>query len=143
MLSDLAVVVIAGSASHFVESVSVIFAAIGGIPPVQIAVIFGAHVSSAALTLVAHADVLDFPGLLAPVFLSQFCHGTALFGRHVFHPFGQFLHCAAPHVSADVRLAPEQFAKVEELVRAETVILHRSSPIVMIEIGRASCRERV
>ena len=125
------VVIIAGTAGYLEQTVAVVVAAVGGVAAVEVGVVFGAHAAATSPALVAHAEVFHLPGLVASVLPAQACHGRIALGGHVFHPLGQLLDRAAAHVSADVGLAAQHLAEVQELVRAEAVVLDGAAPVVV------------
>ena len=64
------VVVVGGSGGYLVEAVAVVVAAVGGVAAVEVAIVLGPHVATTAPRLVAHAQILDLPGLFASVLLA-------------------------------------------------------------------------
>ena len=86
------VVVVAGARGYLVELVAVVVAAIDGVTPEEVAVVFGPHVSAASPRLVAYAEELHLPRLVAAVLPAQLGHGCVAVAGHVFHPFCQFLN---------------------------------------------------
>ncbi len=79
------------------------------------------------------------PGLLTTVFLTNLGHGTLL-GGYVLNPLGKLLDRAAAHVAAQIRLGTDKFAKVEEFMSSEAVVLHSSTPVVVDHAGTVLLR---
>jgi len=53
---------------------------------------------------------------------------------HILYPFGQFLNGAGADVAADVRLAAEELAEVQEFVCTEGVVLDGATPVVVLHL---------
>ena len=131
------VIAVRSAAGDLVEAVRAEVAEVGRIAAIDVRVILRRHVAAAAPGLVAHAEILDFPGLLTAVGAPQVGHRAAGGGGHVLHPFGHFLDGAAADVAADVGLAAELLAEVQELVGAETVVFEGAAPVVVGDAGAA------
>ena len=63
------------------------------------------------------------------VLAAQVRHGAAPVEGEVLHPLLHLLHGAAAEVAADVGLATQLLAEVEELVAAEVVVLGDAAPV--------------
>ena len=133
------VVVVRCTASHLEQAVAAVVAGIKGVALVHVGIIIRRHIATAAPALIAHAQVFHLPGFLAAVFGTQLGHRSIL-GRHIFHPLGQFLHGAGAHVAADIRLRAQHLTQVQELVRAEGVVFHGASPIIVHQLGAVLTR---
>ena len=96
---------------------------------VEVRVVLRPHVAAAAPVLVAHAEVVDLPGLGVAVLPAQLGHGGVAAGGHVLDPLGHLLHGAGADVAVDVGLAADLAAELEEFVRAEAVVLHDVAPV--------------
>ncbi len=101
----------------------------GRIASVEIGIGPRAHVPAAAPGLVAHADIVDPPGLVATV-------GPALAGQartrvrgQVFEPVARLLRRSATDIGREIGLGPDQFGEVHEFVRAEAVGLLDPAPV--------------
>ena len=127
------VVIVGGAAGDAVELVVVVVAQVGVVFAELVAIVFGCHVATAAPGFVADAEELHVPGLVATVLSAQTSHRRVAVAGHVFHPLGHLLHCATAHVAADVRLAAEHLAEIEELVGTEGVVLDGATPVVVAQ----------
>ena len=98
-----------------------------------VAVILWSHVTTAAPSLVADAEVFYLPSLVAAILAAQTCHGGIAVAGHILHPLCHFLHGARSHITADIRFAAEHLAEVQELMRTEGVIFDGSSPVIVTQ----------
>ena len=129
------VVVVRSSGGHFVQTVVAVVAKVGAIAAEKVGVVLGSHIASAAPGLVADAEVLYLPGLLAAVGPSEVSHTALRIGSHILHPVGHLLDASAAHVAADIGLDAEHFAEIQELVGSEAVVLQGSAPVVVGDVG--------
>ena len=127
------VVVVGGTAGDAVEVVVTLVAQVSVELAELVAVVFGRHVAAAAPCLVADAEVLHVPGLVATVGTAQTGHRCVAVAGHVFHPLGHLLDGARADVAADVGLAAEHLTEVQELVGAERVVFDGAAPVVVAE----------
>ena len=97
-------------------------------------VVLGKHVTTATPGLIAYTYILHVPGLLATVLLAQLGHG-AVGSIHILNPLGGLLYGTAAHIEGYIRFASYKLAQVQELMCAETVVLHYSSPVVVHHNG--------
>ena len=134
------VVVVGSTRCNLVELVAVVVAAVGLIAAIEVGVVFRAHVSAAAPRFVSYAEVFHLPCLVASVLAAQLSHWRVAVARHVFHPFGHLFDRAATNVTADVGLAADEFAEVQELVRTEGVVLDGAAPVVVLHFGTLRIR---
>ena len=134
------VVVVAGTRSNLIELVAIVVAAVGLVAAIEVGIVLRAHVATATPRLVAHAQIFHLPGLVASVLSAQLRHRRVAVARHVFHPLGHLFHRAAAHVTADVGLTAKQFAKVQELMRTERVVLDGSAPVVVLHLRTLRAR---
>ena len=123
------VVVVAGAHGDFVQLVVAVVAQEGLVVAVQVGVVLGAHVAAAAPALVAHADVLQLPGLVLAVFPAEVGHGGLAVKGHVLYPLAHLLHGAGAHVAVDVGLAAHLAAELHKLVGAKGVVLYHAAPV--------------
>ena len=96
--------------------------------PVKIRIIFGAHVPAAAPGFVPYAPETYFPGIFTAICSTQIRHGAFTGKVGVLHPVCQLLGGTAAHVARQVWLHSQLFAHIEEIVRAEAVVLRNISP---------------
>ena len=129
------VVIVRSTTGNTIEVVITLIAQIGVELAELIAVILGCHVSTTAPSLVADAEVFHLPCFVATVLTTQARHRGIAVGGHIFNPLGHLLHGAGTDVTADVRLAVEHLAKVQELMRTKTVVLDGASPVVVTQRG--------
>ena len=78
---------------------------------ILVRIILRAHIAAAAPVLVADAEVVQLPWLLAAVLCAQIGHRRFAVEGHILDPLRHLLHGAAADVAADVRLAAEQLAQ--------------------------------
>ena len=128
------VIVVAGSGSNLVEFVAIIVAAINRVTAEEVRVVFWAHVATAAPALITHTEVLYLPSLVATVLSAELSHRCIAVAGHVFYPLGKFLNGSRTHVSADVRLATQHFAEIQELVSTEGIVFDGSTPVVVLHL---------
>ena len=128
-------VVVAGSTGNLVEVVAVIVAAIHGITAVEVGIVFGTHVATASPAFVTHTEELHLPCLVTAVLPAELGHRRVAVTGHILNPLCQFFHSAASHVAADIWLATEHLAEVEELMCAEGVVFDGASPVVVLHLG--------
>src|SRR5690606_12385680 len=100
-----------------------------GVTPEQVGVVFRPHVAATAPGLVADAEVPDLPRLLAAIGRAFAAGGSALVGGDVGDPVGRFLDRPRTDVDRDVGFGADLLDEVEELVRAERVVLDRLAPV--------------
>ena len=123
------------AAGDLIEAVAVVVAGVGGIAAEEVGIVLRGHVAAAAPSFVADAEELDFPGLVAAVAAAHLGHGAVAGGSHILHPLCKLFGSAAADVAADVGLAAEQLAEVQELVRTEAVVLEGAAPVVVADFG--------
>src|SRR5690606_2776555 len=95
----------------------------------EIRVVLRTHVAAAAPRLVADAEEVHIPRLLAAVlaaFVSERRDGVR---REIFQPVRHLLHGARADVAADVHLRADHFGEGHELVRAERVGFGHAAPM--------------
>ena len=112
----------------------VIVAAIGRITTEEICIIFRAHVTTAAPTLVAYSEIFDIPRLLTSVLTAEVSHRRVTVRGHIFHPFGEFLNSTRANVSTDVWFSPEHLAEIQKLVGTERVVLDSAAPVIVLHL---------
>ncbi|MNI73253.1 hypothetical protein D3C73_1292470 [compost metagenome] len=81
------VIIHIGPAGDLVDPVVAIVSDIGLITPVQICIIFRAHIAAAAPVLIADAKIFQRPRLLPPVLPPPGCHRRFAVKGHVLDPF--------------------------------------------------------
>ena len=118
-----------GAAGDLVDLIGTVLLDVGLIAAKQVGIVFRAHISAAAPVFVAHAEIIDLPGLGMAVARALLRHGGIPARSHVFNPFGHLLHGAGADVAVDIGLAANLAAKFHELVRAEAIVLHHASPV--------------
>ena len=118
-----------GAAGDLVDLIGTVLLDVGLIAAKQVGIVFRAHISAAAPVFVAHAEIIDLPGLGMAVARALLRHGGISARSHVFNPFGHLLHGAGADVAVDIGLAANLAAKFHELVRAEAIVLHHASPV--------------
>lgn len=130
------VVVVVGCATcNFVESVVAIISCELGISPIEVAIVFGCHLSATSPTLVSYADVFDFPCFVTAVLLAQFGERGLCIGCHVLDPIRHFLDTATSNIGTDIGFASQQFAEVEEFVGAKGVVFGCTAPVSIDYLG--------
>ena len=118
-----------GAAGDLVDLIGTVLLDVGLIAAKQVGIVFRAHISAATPVFVAHAEIIDLPGLGMAVARALLRHGGISARSHVFNPFGHLLHGAGADVAVDIGLAANLAAKFHELVRAEAIVLHHASPV--------------
>jgi len=126
-----------GAAGDFIELVSGVIAGIGGVPAVQVRIVFGGHTAAAAPVLVAHAPEFELPRFRAAIFGAKFRHGGAD-GGHILDPFGELLHRTAAHIAGYIGLATDLTAQFKKLMGAKGVVFHNAAPMGIDHL-RAVC----
>ena len=129
------VVVVAGTRGDAIEVVVALIAQVGVELTVLVRVVLGTHVSTAAPGLVTDTEVLHLPGLAASVGTAQTGHRGVAVASHVLYPLGHLLHGTRTNVTADIRLAAQHLAEVQELVGTERVVLDGAAPVVVTQRG--------
>ena len=122
------VVIVGGAAGDLVEAVAVEIAAVGRIAAVLVGIELRRHFAAAAPAFIADAEELDFPRLFASVGGAPLCL-RPVFGRHIFHPLGQFFHRAGSYVAGNVRFGAQHLAEIQELVGAERIVFEGAAPV--------------
>ena len=125
----------AGATGDADESVVAEVAAEGGVAAEQVGVVFRPHVAAAAPVLVADADVLHLPRLVAAVLAAQVGELAVAVVGHVLDPIAQLFGRAAADVAGDVGLGADLLAEVEELVGAEGVGIDDLAPVHVERVG--------
>src|SRR5215211_3903289 len=93
----------------------------GGVLAIHVGVKLWAHLPTAAPRFVSDCEERDFPRLVAPVLAAHVGERGVGVGSHVFDPVHLLLWRATADVAVNVSVSTEQFAKLHELVRAESV----------------------
>jgi hypothetical protein len=102
---------------------------VGGELPIQIGVIVRRHVAAATPGLVANAEVVNFPRLVAAILATFVGERRDRIGGHVLHPVRHFLRTARAHVAADIDLGADHFGECHELVSAELIRFRHTAPV--------------
>ena len=129
------VVRLSWAAGHLFQITSVVITAEGLIATVVGHIVFYGEVSSASIALVTHSEIGDLPGILAPVMLTQLRHRTLVRRIHILHPLRHLVYRATAQIATDVGFGAQLLAHVQELMRAEGIILCGVAPVGVHHLG--------
>ena len=127
------VIIIAGTRGDAIEAVLSLVAQIGVELTELVAVILWSHVTTAAPSLVADAEVFYLPSLVAAILAAQTGHWRVAVAGHILNPLGHLLNGTRTYVTTDVRLAAQHLAEIQELVGAERVVLDSTTPVIVAQ----------